>query len=272
MAHCPGPMTTPLRSRCPLKITSNTLDEPFTGRVQARRTKPGFTDLMGLAAEMGGLRRRSAQPYGCRSPEDRSGTHVVDGVSAAGEVKSTLTTGELDDCIMKGSQFKRLRMISQRGRPCDHPKALGPHQANRFSTNIFRDCLANKIAPHTLGKRLQNAGDIEPPEGKTLGPEDDGAAPQPPLDAICILDKESGCSFGRIIRWESDSRSSRIGRDGRSYRPMRRLHGRWPGSILLCPGHSAASPCSVAIWFPNSVTVSTWRCSETSSREHLATT
>ena len=46
---------------------------------------------------------------------------------------------------------------------------------------------ANKMKVDTLCERLQGAGLISPPPGKSDDPKDDGHAPQPPLDAVCVL-------------------------------------------------------------------------------------
>lgn len=47
----------------------------------------------------------------------------------------------------------------------------------------------NKVAPDTIGDRLQAVELVEPPAGKSMGEEDWANTRQPPLDAICILGK-----------------------------------------------------------------------------------
>ena len=118
---------------------------------------------------------------------EKSGTYVVDGVSAAGEVKAKLTLPKLDDCIQKGANFKRLRMTIN---PGDH--AITTADSARMSQiglvpPYFALAFESKIATGTLLQRLQAADLVSPPEGKSWGPHDAGDAPQPPLDIVCIL-------------------------------------------------------------------------------------
>jgi hypothetical protein len=122
-------------------------------------------------------------------PEDRAGTYVVDGVAAAGEVKARLATKDLDDCIRKGTTFKKLRLTYSEGDFVLSPK----HQAHMKQMGMvppfFVIAIDSTIKVSTVHNRLRKAGLIPPPSGKSLGPEDDGDTPQPPLDAICILGK-----------------------------------------------------------------------------------
>lgn len=120
-------------------------------------------------------------------PNDDPGTYVVDGVSAAGEVKAVLTTGELKDCIAKGSQYKKLRMSF--------------NESDRFTVPAHRDYMMqmgctpafiviafeNKVALATLLERLHEAPLIPPPAGKEFE-DGHGNEPQPPIDAVCLLD------------------------------------------------------------------------------------
>jgi len=120
-------------------------------------------------------------------PDGRSGTYVVDGVSAAAEVKARLDVGALHDCIQKGTAFKQLRMTINSS---DHVMTV---KDQTFMKQIglvppyFVVAFENKIADNTMGERLQDAGLVPPPEGKSMGEEDCADTPQPPLDAVCIL-------------------------------------------------------------------------------------
>lgn len=139
-------------------------------------------------------------------PSDRAGTYVVDGVSAAGEVKARLDVGTLDDCIQKGTAFKQLRMTIN---PSDHVMTV-KDQAYMKQIGLvppyFAIAFENNVADNTVGERLQSAGLISPPEGKSIGEEDWAATQQPPLDALCILgrgiwmyvrpDNPMGITFG----------------------------------------------------------------------------
>lgn len=125
-------------------------------------------------------------------PEDQPGTYVIDGVSAAGEVKAVLTTGELDDCIAKGSQYKKLRMSFNQA---DRLVANMEHMLQTGCTPPFIViAFENKVAPQTLLQRLSEAPLVPVPAGKEF---DDGKGndPQPPVDAVCLL--------GRSILWNA---------------------------------------------------------------------
>lgn len=119
--------------------------------------------------------------------EEKNGIYVVDGLSAAGEVKATMTIAELGDCIKKGAAFKELRMtinpddVVMTARHQELIKQIGlvpPYFALAFD---------NDVAIDTMGKRLAKAGLISPPSGKSEGSEDYGHEPQPPLDIVCLL-------------------------------------------------------------------------------------
>lgn len=120
-------------------------------------------------------------------PEGRSGTYVVDGVSAAGEVKSRLDVGALDDCIAKGTAFKQLRMTLNESDHVMSTKEQGYMKQIGVVPPFFAIAFENKVSTDTFGKRLQDAGLVPPPPGKSLGEEDWADTPQPPLDAVCIL-------------------------------------------------------------------------------------
>ncbi|OBJ46845.1 hypothetical protein A5630_10920 [Mycolicibacterium mucogenicum] len=120
-------------------------------------------------------------------PNDRRGTYVVDGVAAAGEVKSRLDVSALDDCIKKGTAFKQLRMTINAS---DHVMTLKDQAYMRQIGMVppyFVIAFENHVAENTLGKRLQDAGLVEPPAGKSMGAEDVVNTPQPPIDAVCVL-------------------------------------------------------------------------------------
>jgi hypothetical protein len=120
-------------------------------------------------------------------PEGRSGTYLVDGVSAAGEVKATLTAQKLDDCIRKGTKFKQLRMTINRR---DFGGVVGqPNLIKQMGLvpPYFVLAFDSRVQVDLVRERLQNAGLVPPPDGKSEGPLDDGDAPQPPVDAVCVL-------------------------------------------------------------------------------------
>lgn len=120
-------------------------------------------------------------------PDGASGTYVVDGVAAAGEVKSRLTTAELADCIEKGAAFKQLRMtINNADRVMTADDGTYMKQIGLVPP-FFVVAFENQVAGDTIGTRLRSAGLVSPPPGKSMGAEDWADTPQPPLDALCIL-------------------------------------------------------------------------------------
>ena len=120
-------------------------------------------------------------------PEDKAGPHVVDGVAAACEVKAMLDVRALDDCIAKGTEFKKLRMsINESDHVVTHKQQAFLKQMGLCPPFVVW-AFNNKIAPETLVKRLDEAALVPPPEGKSIGPQDDVNEPQPPLDLVCIL-------------------------------------------------------------------------------------
>ncbi|MDW5614229.1 MULTISPECIES: DUF6602 domain-containing protein [Mycolicibacterium] len=120
-------------------------------------------------------------------PEGKSGTYVVDGVAAAGEVKACLDVNALGDCIKKGTAFKQLRMTVNESDHVMTTKDQAYMKQIGMVPPYFVIAFENKIASDTMGERLQNVGLIEPPAGKSMGEEDWANTPQPPLDAVCIL-------------------------------------------------------------------------------------
>ncbi|OCB60083.1 hypothetical protein A5722_02360 [Mycobacterium vulneris] len=120
-------------------------------------------------------------------PVDTAGTYVVDGVAAAGEVKSVLDVGSLSDCLAKGAEFKRLRMTANSTDQVLTRKHSETIKHIGLVPPFFVIAFENKIAIETLTRRLHQAELIPPPTGKSLGERDDGNASQPPIDAVCIL-------------------------------------------------------------------------------------
>lgn len=122
-------------------------------------------------------------------PEGKSGTYVVDGLAAAGEVKSCLDVAALSDSIKKGTAFKRLRMTIN---DSDHVMTTKEQAYMRqigMVPPFFVVAFDNKVAIDTIGERLREADLIPPPVGKSMGDHDAANAPQPPIDAICVLGK-----------------------------------------------------------------------------------
>jgi hypothetical protein len=129
-------------------------------------------------------------------PDDQPGSYVVDGVSVAGEVKAVLTTGELDDCIAKGTRHKQLRMTFNPADKFTEPVHLEHALRTGCTPAFIVVAFENKIAMQTLVQRLDAAPLVPPPAGKEF---DDGRGndPQPPIDAVCLLD--------RGVVWRADA-------------------------------------------------------------------
>jgi hypothetical protein len=122
-------------------------------------------------------------------PEGRSGTYLVDGVAAVGEVKTRLDSKELDDCITKGTTFKGLRMTGREGDFVLNVKEQAYLRQMGMVPPFFVIAIDCTLKPETVSKKLMKAGLVSPPAGKSAGPLDDADTPQPPVDAICILGK-----------------------------------------------------------------------------------
>lgn len=122
-------------------------------------------------------------------PEGKSGTYVVDGVAAAGEVKSCLDVTALSDSIKKGTAFKQLRMTVNESDHVMTTKEQAYMQQIGMVPPYFVVAFDNKVAIETIGERLREADLISPPVGKSMGEHDWAHTPQPPLDAICVLGK-----------------------------------------------------------------------------------
>ncbi|CDQ44836.1 DUF6602 domain-containing protein [Mycolicibacterium neoaurum] len=160
-------------------------------------------------------------------PAGKSGTYVVDGVAAAGEVKSCLDIAKLKDSIAKGTIFKQLRMTGGESDSVMTPKDQAYMKQIGMVPPYFVIAFDNKVAEGTMAEHLRNAGLIEPPAGKSLGEHDWADTPQPPLDAICILgkgvwlflrpDNPMGFQFG--FTSEDGSKSIRNDLSGWAYVP-----------------------------------------------------
>ncbi|MCP2293621.1 hypothetical protein APR11_000025 [Nocardia amikacinitolerans] len=114
-------------------------------------------------------------------PDDVVGPHLLDGIAAVGEVKSVLTTSELEKVIASATRFKTLRPTAQMG-----DRVL--NQSNEFTKETlalppyFLVVFENRVAIDTLRKTLTLAPHAPVPSGK------DGPA-QHPVDAVFVLGK-----------------------------------------------------------------------------------
>lgn len=112
-------------------------------------------------------------------PDEEPGPHLLDGVSAIGEVKSVLTIDELKKALASARKAKQLRptpqigdrILNQNNEYMEETLGLPPY---------FLIAFENKIALPTLHKILTLAPEASVPPGK------DGT-PQQPIDAVFIL-------------------------------------------------------------------------------------
>jgi hypothetical protein len=118
---------------------------------------------------------------------DTPGLYLVEGVSAAGELKSSMGTKELRDALAKGQKFRTLRSTYSRG---DTRQPPSQSDARRFYASAPYFCLAleTKVAPRTILDILEATPNVPSPEpdGGTL----------PALDALFTLDSGVFINFG----------------------------------------------------------------------------
>lgn len=114
-------------------------------------------------------------------PDEDPGPHLLDGVAAIGEVKSVLTTAELEKALASARTAKQLRPTPQAG-----DRVL--NQSPEYTAETlglppyFLVAFENKIANETLWKTLTHAAAAPVPPGKD-------EPPQQPIDAVFILGK-----------------------------------------------------------------------------------
>ncbi|MEV6865736.1 DUF6602 domain-containing protein [Streptosporangium subroseum] len=110
------------------------------------------------------------------------GLYVIEGISAAGEVKSCLTTKELKDSLEKGSAFKKLKSIASESVEED---SSTPRE-NFTNAPYFLFAFESKVAVGTLVETLHKA---------TIYDEN-GYKIQSPIDAVFILGKGACIDYG----------------------------------------------------------------------------
>lgn len=120
-----------------------------------------------------------------RSARDEPTVFLMEGVSAAAEVKARLTTKEIDDAIRKGAKFKKLRYRNSVGdqvftNPADMARfyQCPPYFLVAFETAVATDTLMSKLndAPWVAG-------------------EDGSGELLPALDAVFVLGKGNAINF-----------------------------------------------------------------------------
>lgn len=117
---------------------------------------------------------------------DVNGMYLAEGVSAVGEVKSSMGTKDLADILEKGERLRKLRPM-----PLEGDTIRGnPHDIARFVTSFayFGLALESSMASEAILKTLVAAEDVDSPDGS--------GARVPKLDALFVLDRGVFQHFG----------------------------------------------------------------------------
>jgi hypothetical protein len=135
------------------------------------------------------------QPF--RTNIHEAGVFLIEGVGAAGEVKSNLTITELKKTLTAAAGFKGLRM-QDRGILF---MAMKSDQIRFFDCPpYFLFAFESEVAPETLLERLAAADLVNPPDG--------GGQALSPLDAVFILGQGVAINYGNgqgTLRYQHDS-------------------------------------------------------------------
>lgn len=123
------------------------------------------------------------QPF--RTGVHDAGVFLIEGVGAAGEVKSNLIVAELANALEGAARFKKLR-VRDRGIN---------FMANTTNQQRFFDCppyflfaFESVVAPETLIKELSAADLVVATDGS--------GQPMPPIDAVFVLGKGVAIDYG----------------------------------------------------------------------------
>jgi hypothetical protein len=117
-------------------------------------------------------------------PSDESGTYLVEGVAAIGEVKTRLDGAALDDILAKGGRVRTLRPTHLQGDEI----FTNPSDRARFidSTAYFALAMESALRPETLLDRLRSAEGVANDNGAVLAR----------LDALFVVGQGVYYNFG----------------------------------------------------------------------------
>jgi len=120
-------------------------------------------------------------------PPDQAGIYLIEAVTAAAEVKTTLTTHELDRAIGAAEKFKRLRPRSSAG----DTRYTNPADDKRFysAPPFFLFAYESKVNPQTLIDRLAAALPVSALEGQPGGDQE-------AVDAVFVLGRGFAINYG----------------------------------------------------------------------------
>jgi hypothetical protein len=113
-------------------------------------------------------------------PENEPGLFFVEGLAAAGEVKTNLTTADLEGVLEAGREFKQLRRKPTPG--TISAISARPSDVTRFHRTppFFLFALESQLALPTIWEKLKEAGSF-----RVDGPEID----QNTIDGVFVLDR-----------------------------------------------------------------------------------
>ncbi len=123
------------------------------------------------------------QPF--RNDLHEPGVFLIEGVSAAGEIKSRLTTQKLGEAIESATRFKRLRSNDVNA---FHAALESDQRRFHQSRPYFLFAFENAVSTDTLLQRVASASRVQAPDGS--------GAPLSPLDAVFILGQGVAIDFG----------------------------------------------------------------------------
>lgn len=122
------------------------------------------------------------QPF--RSEQDTPGMMVIEGVAASCEVKTTLTTSNLIDCIEKGHKLKKLRNKHLEG---DQIMTNNTDRVRFYNQPpYFAVCFENNVSIDTVGKTLAQTHPVEVTDSIAI----------PAIDAVFILGEGAWINYG----------------------------------------------------------------------------
>jgi hypothetical protein len=121
--------------------------------------------------------------YGPENPA----MYVVEGVSAVGEVKSVMGTGELADIVRKGVRFRKLQGTTSGGSAL---RMTNPSDARRFyvSAPFFAVAVESSMRAESIFQTLLDTAEVPSPEP--------GGGTLPPVDALFVLNRGVFINFG----------------------------------------------------------------------------
>jgi hypothetical protein len=175
-------------------IKGDTVESAFREYLEASLPRH-FSIGTGEVIDISGARSRQAdvvvanqdQPF--RAEINEPGLYLIEGVTAVGEVKSSLTTSELSKAVVAGTAFKRLRSTYLAG----DTRIANPYDFERYymCPPFFVVAFESNVAIQTLLTTLDSAA---------LVPSSSGEPPHiPPVDAVFIL------GSGMAMRFDTKS-------------------------------------------------------------------